>query len=313
MTGRVGAGVRHHSDLLQPGLPVELGEPAADEQIGAGPAEAGAEDLAEPVPGGQRRIAQFDALEDIANHRWGQGATIEWYLPSRADSAHARELFARFERIAVSPSAFLRMLRMIREIDVRAVLPAIRVPTLVVQRRGDRITPPCHGRYLASHITGARYFEQPGDHSLRFAGSGDSDALCNEIEDFITDVPQAHDPGRLLATILLTTVADGPATASGAGRCGPGGTLDAHSAAALGTAIRAGIHTGEVGLAGDDITGTSVLIADRVAALAQPAEILVSRTVKDLLAGSGIAFTSRGSHKLAGIGEQWPLFAVTRL
>jgi hypothetical protein len=204
---------------------------------------------------------------------------------------------------------------------------------------------PCHGRYLASHITGARYIEQPGDHSLRFAGSGDSDALCDEIGDFITDVPQAHDPGRVLATILLTTVADSPATSSGAGLRGPGGQLAAHDAAtrqhvrshrgrlirsaegassppsmpprkrsaALGTAIRAGIHTGEVDLAGDDITGTSVLIADRVAALAQPTEILVSRTVKDLLAGSGICFTSRGSHKLAGIGEQWPLFAVTRL
>ncbi len=119
----------------------------------------------------------FNALRDIAAHRWGQGDTIDWYLPSRAASPHARELFARFERLAVNPGAFLRMLAMIREIDVRAALPAIHVPTLVIHRFGDRITPPYHGRYLASRIPGARYFEQPGDHSLRFSGSGDSDAL----------------------------------------------------------------------------------------------------------------------------------------
>ena len=143
------------------------------------------------------------ALHDIAAHRWGQGDTIDWYLPSRADSPHARQLFARFERLAVSPSAFLRMLAMIREIDVRAVLPAIHVPTLVIQRLDDRITPPCHGRYLASHIAGARYFEQPGDHSLRFAASGDSDALFAEIADFLTGtrIPRTrsragHHPAR---------------------------------------------------------------------------------------------------------------------
>ena len=105
---------------------------------------------------------------------------------------HARQLFGRFERMAVSPSAFLRMLRMIRDIDVRAVLPAIHVPTLVIQRLDDRITPPCHGRYLAAHIAGARYFEQPGDHSLRFAASGDSDALCAEIAGFLASTARAR-------------------------------------------------------------------------------------------------------------------------
>ena len=110
-------------------------------------------------------------------------------------------MFGRFERMAVSPSAFLRMTRMIHDIDVRAVLPAIHVPTLVIQRLDDRITPPCHGRYLASHIAGARYFEQPGDHSLRFAASGDSDALCDEIAGF-SPALQPGDPDRVLVTIL---------------------------------------------------------------------------------------------------------------
>jgi DNA-binding SARP family transcriptional activator/pimeloyl-ACP methyl ester carboxylesterase len=127
----------------------------------------------------------YQALHDIAAHRWGEGDSIEWYLPSQAGSAHARELFGRFERLAVNPGAFLRMLAMIRDIDVRDALPAVRAPTLVIQRLGDRITPPFHGRYLAAHIAGARYFEQPGDHSLRYAGSGDNDALLREIATFL--------------------------------------------------------------------------------------------------------------------------------
>jgi DNA-binding SARP family transcriptional activator len=295
-----------------------------------------------PAPGypcGQGAQEMYDGLQDIATHRWGQGASIEWYLQSRAGSAHARQLFGRFERMAVSPSAFLRMSRMIRDIDVRAVLPAIHVPTLVIQRLDDRITPSCHGRYLAEHIAGARYFEQPGDHSLRFAASGDSDALCAEIASFLVSSSQPGDPDRVLATILhaqavggsqadtreetarhlvrdhrgrlIKTTADSLlATFDAPGqaiRCAAA-VLD--DAAALGIQIRAGIHTGEVDLIGDDITGTSVQITDRVAALAGPAEILVSRTVKDLVTGSGISFTERGSHELSGAGDQWPLFAV---
>ena len=289
-------------------------------------------------PCGQGVQEMFEGLQDIAMHRWGQGASIEWYLQSRASSAHGRELFGRFERMAVSPNAFLRMLRMIRDIDVRAVLPAIHVPTLVIQRLDDRIAPPCHGRYLASHITGARYFEQPGDHSLRFAASGDSDALCTEIAGFLASLSPLREPGRVLATIMQAQVADGRPEADGeaAGqlvRCHRGqlvkatvdgllATFDApgqaircavaiiDQAAALGVRLRAGIHTGEVERLGDGITGISVQIADRVATLARPAEILVSRTVKDLVTGSGISFTERGCHQLNGEGEPWPLFAV---
>ena len=155
----------------------------------------------------------LDSLETIAAHRWGQGATIDWFLPSRASSPQARQMFARFERMAVSPSAFLRVIRMVREIDVRAVLPAIHVPTLVIQRLDDIMTPPCHGRYLASHISGARYFEQPGDHALRFAGSGDIDGLFDEIEDFLTGASRRRDPHRVLATIMLAETVDSAAHA----------------------------------------------------------------------------------------------------
>jgi DNA-binding SARP family transcriptional activator/pimeloyl-ACP methyl ester carboxylesterase/class 3 adenylate cyclase len=304
-------------------------------------------------PCGRGSDEMLDSLEKIAAHRWGQGATIDWFLPSRASSPQARQMFARFERMAVSPSAFLRIVRMVREIDVREVLPAIHLPTLVIQRLDDIMTPPCHGRYLASHIAGARYFEQPGDHALRFAGSGDIDRLFDEIEDFLTGESHRRDPDRVLATILLAEAVDSTAHPDKANDLPQAGYLDAHggaisqrvrshrgrlresttqsilatfdspgrairSAAALradaaahGIQLRAGIHTGEVDLAGDEIGGISVDIARWVTAHAQLAEILVSRTVKDLVVGSGVSFADRGTHQLGAIPGQWQLFAVT--
>jgi DNA-binding SARP family transcriptional activator/pimeloyl-ACP methyl ester carboxylesterase len=297
-----------------------------------------------PAPGypcGEDAQEMYDELQDIAMHRWGQGASIEWYMPSRADSARWRQAFGRFERMAVSPSAFLRMLRMIRDIDVRAVLPAIHVPTLVIQRTGDRVVPPCHGRYLASRIAGARYWEQPGDHWLRFATSEDSEAFCAEIADFLATTARPGDPDRVLATILHAKMAHRPAEAApgdpAAGDLVRGhrgrlirisadhllATFDAPgqaircaaairtSAAAAGTQIRTGIHTGEVDLVGEDIAGVSVRITDGVAALARPAEILVSRTVKDLVTGSDTTFAERGRYRLNGAPDEWPLFTVT--
>jgi DNA-binding SARP family transcriptional activator/pimeloyl-ACP methyl ester carboxylesterase/class 3 adenylate cyclase len=304
-------------------------------------------------PCGQGAAEMLDSLEKIAAHRWGQGATIDWFLPSRANSPQARQMFARFERMAVSPSAFLRIVRMVREIDVRAVLPAIHVPTLVIQRLDDIMTPPCHGRYLASQIPGARYFEQPGDHALRFAGSGDIDRLFDEIEDFLTRASH-RDPDRVLTTILLAEAVDStahPGKASGRPQAAhldtrgaaisqrvrshrgrlreitaqsilatfdaPGLAIQSAAAirtdaAAHGIQLRAGIHTGEVDLADDEIGGLSVDIVRRVTAHAQLAEILVSRTVKDLLVGSGVSFADRGTHELGAIPGQWQLFAVTR-
>jgi hypothetical protein len=173
----------------------------------------------------------YTALREIATHWWGQGETIDYYLPSRSHSASSRELLGRFERMAISPSAFLRMLRMISEIDVRAVLPAIHVPTLVIQRGGDRINPPFYGHYLADHIAGARYFEQPGDHVLRFAGGGDLDVLFAEIEDFLAAAPPPDDQARVLATILLVEAVSDTASKADAPDPCAAGQLDAHIAA----------------------------------------------------------------------------------
>jgi DNA-binding SARP family transcriptional activator/pimeloyl-ACP methyl ester carboxylesterase len=312
-----------------------------------------------PAPGypcGEGTQEMFDTLHGIAAHRWGQGATIEWYMQSRAGSPRMRDAFARFERMAISPNSFLRMSRMIRDIDVRAVLPAIHVPTLVIQRLDDRITPPCHGRYLAAHIEGARYFEQPGDHSLRFAASGNSEALYAEIAGFLAQASHHRDADRVLATILHVKIAgdpttpvehDGQATVPGA-LAGPGwmaadlvrghrgrlvtttaasivatfnapgqaircATAVRDNAVAAGIEVQAGIHTGEVALVGAGIVGLAVQIADRAAALAQPAEILVSRTVKDLVTGSGISFAERGSYALNDPAGEWSVYAVTGL
>ena len=294
-----------------------------------------------PGPGypcGQGAPEMYDALCEIAAHRWGQGASIEWYMQSRAGSSRWRQAFGRFERMAISPSAFLRMLRMIHDIDIRAVLPAIHVPTMVIQRTADRITPRCHGRYLASHIAGARYWEQAGDHWLRFSSDEDCQALCAEITDFLASTSHPGDPDRVLATIMRTkqttmpghghqqvddlirrhggrlirTAADGIlATFDAPGQAIRCAAEVRAGAAAGGIQVRAGIHTGEVDLVGEDIAGASLQITDRLAALARPAEILVSRTVKDLVTGSGITFAERGSYPLNGAPDEWPLFVVT--
>jgi pimeloyl-ACP methyl ester carboxylesterase len=133
-------------------------------------------------PCGQQTEEMISAIEELAARRWGQGDSIDWYAPSLAGSGAARRSLARWERMAASPNAILRMMRMIRQIDVREVLPGIGVPALVIQRGQDRITPPCHGRYLAAHLPDARYFEQPGDHLLWL---GDTDAMFGQIREFL--------------------------------------------------------------------------------------------------------------------------------
>ncbi len=275
----------------------------------------------------------YEAMRDIGMHRWGEGATIDWFLPSRAASLEARQALARLERMAIRPNSFLRMIDMIRHIDVRAVLPAVQVPTLVIQRLGDRINPPFYGRYLASHIPGARYFEQPGDHALRFAEGEELDSLFAEIVDFLDSAPDPTHRARVLTTILTAphsgrlVSAEELETWGGRLRTSVGGRMTA-TFDAPGQAIRcarwlcaraanqglhgaAGIHTGEVYLVGNEVFGASVEIAASVAAHAKPGEVLVSRTVQDLVVGSGISFEERGSYSLKAIDGQWPLFAVT--
>jgi hypothetical protein len=236
--------------------------------------------------------------------------------------------------MAVSPSALLRILRMIRKVDVRGVLPAIHVPALVIQRLDDLITPACHGRYLADHLPRARYFEQPGCH---LPWLDDSETMLAEIEDFVSGLAgQGPELDRVLATIVCTagpldayedtarrliqanrgrlvTSADASVVATfdspaRAIRCA---TALRDAAGTSGVPVQVGVHTGEVDIGADDIAGVSSQVTARLAAVAQPGEILTSRIVKDLVLGSGIAFADRGQHKLTGSDDDWPVFAVT--
>jgi DNA-binding SARP family transcriptional activator/pimeloyl-ACP methyl ester carboxylesterase len=295
-----------------------------------------------PAPGypcGDQSYAMVEAFERLASHGWGQGQSIEWYAPSRAGSARVRRELARWERMAVSPGALLRLIRMCRSIDVRDVLPAIGVPTLVIQRADDRITPPFHGRYLAAHIHRARYFEQPGDHLLWL---GDTDGMVAEIERFLTEAERPPEPDRLLMTILCVDAMSSAAAGGGSWAAAMAGHIRAQrghvikntgsrivatfdgparaircaatgrdTVAGRGIEVRAGIHTGEVEIVGDDVAGVCVGMTEDLAGLARPAEILVTRTVQDLVVGSGIAFADRGSRRIGAAPGRWRLFAVT--
>jgi class 3 adenylate cyclase len=288
-------------------------------------------------------------LRRIMEERWGEGESIEFFAPSLAGSKRARLGFARWERMAATPNVVRGMSRLFGTIDVRALLPTIQAPTLVVQRLNDRVTLPCQGRYLADHIPGARYFEQAGDHVLWL---GDTDELFEEIEEFLTGARGAADTDRVLATVMFTDLVGSTKRAAALGDRRWQDLLSDHDAATrraleryrgheitttgdgflatfdgparaircacairdeareLGLEIRAGLHTGEVEVRGRDITGIAVHIGQRVSSLAGAGEVMVSGTVRDLVVGSKIQFEERGEHALKGIDGSWRLFCA---
>lgn len=291
------------------------------------------------------------AVEFIAPN-WGQDAQgmVELFAPSLANDPEAAELVARLERSAASPAMVQQIFEMFLNVDVRAILPTIHVPTLVVHRRGDHVVNRRAGEHLAAQIPGARYVELSGIDHLPWAG--DSEAVLGEIEEFLTGARSVPEPDRVLATVMFTDIVgsteratelgdarwrellsahqaavrreltrsrgrevktlgdgslatfDGPARAI---RCGRAITEEARS---LGLEVRVGLHSGEVELMDADVGGIAVHIAARVGALAAAGEVLVSSTVKDLVAGSGIRFVDRGAKHLKGIPDEWRLFAV---
>jgi pimeloyl-ACP methyl ester carboxylesterase/class 3 adenylate cyclase len=293
---------------------------------------------------------EIEAAAHAYAERWGTGVGLRAFAPSRHDDPAVSQWWGRFQRIAASPAAAVALLRMNAQIDIRGVLSAISAPTLILHRRDDAIVPLEHGRYLAEHIPGARLAEFDGaDHwpwigdlapimgeieefltgvrsdaeperalatvlftdivgsTARAAERGDS-AWRDLLERHRTKVRGALDRfrGREVNTVgdgFLATF-DGPARAI---RCACAIRDDARD---LGLEVRAGLHTGECELMGDDIGGLGVHIGARVAGLARPSEVLVSRTVTDLVAGAGIAFFPRGRHQLKGVPGDWDLFAV---
>jgi pimeloyl-ACP methyl ester carboxylesterase len=297
-----------------------------------------------------RRPDEREARIAAIRSTWGTGASLEHYAPSLAGDEAFRQWWAAYERMSLSPGAAIALARMNAEIDVRHVLGAIRVPTLVMHRRDDRIAAVQHGRYIAERIPGAKYVELPGVDHMPIAG--DTERFVNEIEEFLTGVRRGAEHDRVLATVLFTDLVgstehavtlgdrrwrdllerhhamvrrelavfrgreidtagdgflaafDGPARAIRAAR-----TIT-DKVKLMGLEARAGLHTGECEVLGDKLSGIAVHIGARVAALAGPGEVLVSSTVKDLVAGSGLRFLERGAHQLKGVPGAWQLYSV---
>jgi class 3 adenylate cyclase/alpha-beta hydrolase superfamily lysophospholipase len=290
--------------------------------------------------------AAFKAYEE----HWGTPIGLKVLAPSVASDERWRQYWARHQRLSASPGAGVTLYRMNVEIDIRPILPTIRVPTLILHRAGDRLMNPGGARYMAGRIPGARYVELPGiDH---VAWIGEVDPLLAEIQEFVTGVRPASEVDRILATVLFVDIVGsteraaalgdvrwrdlmdsyqqqvGKEVARSGGRVintagdgvfasfeGPARAIRCacavrESVAALGLTIRSGLHTGECEIDGDKIAGIAVHIGARVAAHAAPDEILLSSTVKDLVAGSGLRFVDRGSHTLKGVAGRWRLFAV---
>jgi class 3 adenylate cyclase len=284
--------------------------------------------------------------------RWGaNGFAVRSVAPSLAENEAFRRWNSEACRFAGTPGSARAWFHITMEIDVRDVLPAIRVPTLVVHRSGDRVVPVEAGRYLAEHIPDAKLVELPGDDHYPFAGDGD--ALLDEVEEFLTGSRRAREPDRVLATVLFTDIVGSTERAAELGdqrwtellaehhrivrdeldrhrgrvaRVEGDGTLATFDGPAravrcagairdalrgLDLEVRAGLHTGEIELADTGPEGIAVHIGARIAALAAPGEVLVSNTVKDLVVGSGIDFADRGAHELKGVPGEWRVYTAT--
>jgi pimeloyl-ACP methyl ester carboxylesterase len=292
-----------------------------------------------------------DTVVDVERH-WGRlrPQDVEYYAPSRlGDEQFVRHL-EQYLRRAASPGAAAALLRMNSYIDVRAVLPTIGVPTLVLHRTGDHDVNVAEGRYLASKIPGAKFVELPGDD--HWISAGNTDEIADEIEEFLTGTRPAPERDRVLATVLFTDIVGSTERAAELGDRGWRELLERHHALVrtelahargrevdnagdgffaafdgparavrcaksivesvreLGLAVRSGLHTGECEVLDGKVSGIAVHTGARVAAHAGPGEVLVSSTVKDLVAGSGLEFEDRGVHELKGIPGEWQLYAA---
>jgi class 3 adenylate cyclase len=298
------------------------------------------------TPEGRR--ARFEALVE----HWGTGANLDDMAPSAADDPRMREWLGRLERQSTTPAGMLRIVENLQGVDVRPLLPGLRVPTLVLHRTGDRLIDVGHSRLLAQRIPGARLVELPGNDSLPMLG--DTEALLGEIEEFLTGSrTQTAGLQRRLLTVLFTDICDATGHAARMGDARWRDLLSAHDDAirreveryggrevktvgdgyiaafagppsdavrcartvipavrGLGLRIRAGLHTGECELIGDDVGGMAVHIAARVCDMAGPDEILTSGTVYGTVVGSGLEFEMRGAHELRGVPGAWPIFAL---
>jgi class 3 adenylate cyclase len=299
------------------------------------------------APTREEREAWIQTLDD----GWTGEHEVEHLAPSMANDSSFVSWFQRYGRASVSPSAAVALARMNTDIDIRAVLPTIHVPTLILQRTGDRDVDPGNARYMAGAIPGAKLVELAGEDHLVY--SGNTDALLGEIEEFLTGHQSHEEVDRVLTTILFTDLVDSTATASRLGdrawtellsrhhdavrreiarfggrevkTTGDGflATFDGPARAVKCAAairgrlaefelrVRCGVHTGECEMLQGDVGGVGVHIAARVMSLASSGQILVTGTVRDLTSGSGIVFVDKGMHDLRGVPEPWRLFEAS--
>ena len=281
---------------------------------------------------------------------WGTGEMQHALNPDMPWNEEIRAAWARHERLSASPATVSLVLRLASELDVRAVLPTIRVPTLVLHHTDDAVIPRTSGKYVADHIPGAKYVELPGRNAFHFVEPW-RDSF-QEIAEFLTGHQADVADDRVLATVLFTDIVDSTRRAAEIGDRDWRALLDAHDAVvraqlarfrgrevntsgdsflamfdgpqraircamairdavqALGIQVRAGLHTGECEIRGDDIGGIAVHIGARVSTLAGPNDVLVSSTLRDLVIGSGLEFEEHGAYELKGVPGKWRLFTV---
>ena len=281
---------------------------------------------------------------------WGEGISLAFLAPEKLGDEDFRRWWGRYERMSASPGLAMSALRIDAQLDMREVLPAIHVPTLLIHRVGDAVIPVEGARLMAEMMPEARLVELPG--TLHWPWMGDSEAVIEEVEEFVTGERRRAEPDRALATVLFTDIVRSTDLASQLGdrrwrqlvedhdatvahelarhngrlvkSTGDGAlaTFDRPAAAircagslrrALsrqGLEIRAGLHTGEIELMRDDVGGIAVHIAARVSSLAESGQTLATRVVKDLVVGSGIDFAAAASHELRGVPGEWELYAV---
>jgi pimeloyl-ACP methyl ester carboxylesterase/class 3 adenylate cyclase len=300
-------------------------------------------------PGGRGPEIE-DEVRNVMRAGWGRGVFLDLVAPSRVGDEAFRQWWARYQRIGSPPGTIMAIRRTLAQIDVREVLASISAPTLILHRADNAWVRPEHSRFLAEHIAGATYVELPGSDYFVFLGDSErvlgeiesfvagiagppkSDRQLSTV--FFTDIvdstgviaeigdarwrdllerhraivrreldrPQGQEIDTAGDGFLATF--DGPARAV---RCA---CVVRDAVRELGIEIRAGLHTGEVEVLGDGLAGVAVHIGQRVLATAGPSEVLVSSTVRDLTAGSGLEFEDRGLHPLKGVPEEWRLFAV---
>ena len=258
--------------------------------------------------------AHIDQIAEAILGTWGTGADLDLIAPTMAADDDFRRWYAQIQRLSASPATAAAMIRLWYDFDVRSVLPAIKVPTLVIARAGNATLPAHHSRYLAEHIAGAKYLEFPDTDLLYFTGNADQ--VLDAIEEWVTGTRPLPSPDRFLGTVLFVDVAGSTQLAAEIGDSLARAIACAEAVRdgvrALGLQVRAGVHTGEMehGPAGE-VRGIAVHTGARVAALAGPGEVLVSRTIRDLVAGAPIRLESRGAHELKGVPGSWEVFAVT--